>query len=79
MVLTGAVGKPSLGISHHQLNYLIENRFSLLQIAKLLGVSVSTIRHRMTAFNLSIRATYTSITDERLDELVISVQQQFPN
>ena len=34
VVLTGAVGRPSFGISHHQLNYLIENRFSLPQIAK---------------------------------------------
>lgn len=77
--LTGAVGRPSFVISHHQLKYLIDCRFSVPQIAELLGVSVSTIRRRMTAYNLSIRATYTAITDERLDELVVSVQQQFPN
>lgn len=49
------------------------------QIAELLGVSVSTVRCRMSAFNLSIRATYSSITDDRLDELVVGVQCQFPN
>lgn len=41
-----------------------------------MGVSVSTIRRRMSDFNLSIRATYSPITDE---QLVASAQQQFPN
>ena len=75
----GSVGRPAFAISCHQLRYLIESRFSVPQIAELLGVSVSTLRRRMSTYNLSIRATYASITDERLDELVASVQQQFPN
>ena len=79
MHLTGAVGRPAFGISSHQLKYLIENRFSVPQIAELLGVSVSTVRRRMSAFNLSIRATYAPINDDRLDELIIGVQHQFPN
>ena len=77
--LTGGVGRPAFGISCHQLQYLIDSRFSVPQIAELLGVSVSTVRRRMSAFNLSIRATYSSITDDRLDELVVGVQRQFPN
>ena len=45
-----------------------------------MGVSVSTIRRRMSASNMSIRATYSALTDEELDQqLVISVQQCFPN
>ena len=72
--LAGAVGRPAFSISYHQLHYLIDSRFSVPQIAELLGVSVSTIRRRMSTYDLSIRATYTSITDERLDELVASVQ-----
>ena len=44
-----------------------------------MGVSVSTIRRRMSDFNLSIRATYYPIIDEQLDQLVGRVQQQFPN
>ena len=77
--LAGSVGRPAFAISNHQLQYLLESRFSVPQIAELLGVSVSTIRRRMSTYNLSVRATYTVITDERLDELVVSVQQQFPN
>ena len=33
----------------------------------------------MLTFNLSIRATYSSITDEELDGLVSCMQEQFPN
>ena len=33
----------------------------------------------MSLFNLSISATYSSITDEQLDTLVISKQNDYPN
>lgn len=78
-ILTGSVGRPRFAISYHQLQYLVESRFSVPQIADLIGVSVSTIRLRMTAFYLSIRATYASLTDEQLDEIVVGAQQNFPN
>ena len=34
-----------------------------------MGVSVSTIRRCMQTFNLCIRATYSSITNEELEDL----------
>lgn len=79
LVRTGTIGPPSFDIPQHQLQYLIENRFSVPQIAQLMGVSVSTIRRRMSDYDLSIRATYYPISDEELDQLVAGVQQQFPN
>ena len=79
VVITGAVGRPAFQIPHDQLQYLIENRFSVPQIAQLLGISVSTVRRRMSCYNLSIRSTYSMITDAQLDDLVATVQQQFPN
>ena len=33
----------------------------------------------MSDYNLSIRATYYPITDEELDEVITTLQQQFPN
>lgn len=78
-VLDGRVGRPYFEISSLQLQYLIDNRFSVPQIAQMMGVSVSTIRRRMTAFNMSIHATYSTLTDDELDELILSVQQRFPN
>lgn len=44
-----------------------------------MGVSVSTIRRCMLTFNMSIRATYSTITDGELDEIVATMQEQFPN
>lgn len=78
-VLSGAVGRPSFHISPTQLEFLINNRFSVPQIAQIIGVSISTIRRRMLTFNMSIRATYSTITDEELDSMVSRMQQQYPN
>ena len=44
LLITGTVGRPAFEIPRDQLQYLIENRFSVPQIALLLGVSVSTVR-----------------------------------
>ena len=79
VVLDGTVGRPSFQISPTQLEFLINNRFSVSQIAQLMGVSVSTLRRCMQTFSLSIHATYSSITDEELDGLVSHMQEQFPN
>ena len=63
-VYTGLVGRPSFEISYEQLSYLIENRFSVPQIADMIGVSVRTVRRRMSDFSFSIRAQYSSLTDQ---------------
>ena len=68
LVVDGTVGRPSFQISPIQLEFLINNSFSVPQIAQLLGVSVSTIRRRMLSFNMSIRTTYSFISDTDLVE-----------
>ena len=75
---TGMVGRPRLEISCEQLSFLIENRFSVPQIADMVGVSVRTIRRRMSEFGLLISAQYANITDVELDGMVREVQCQFP-
>lgn len=75
---TGLVGRPCILISLEQLSYLIENRFSVPQIADLLGVSIRTVRRRMTEFGLSITAQYSVLSDQDLEEIVQRIQQQFP-
>ena len=52
--------------------------FSVPQISEMLGVSVRTIRRRMTEFGLSITAQYSVLADDELDQLVHGIQQQFP-
>ena len=74
LVLDGIVGRPSFQISPIQLEFLINNRFSVPQIAQLLGDFVSSIRRRMLSFNMSIRATYSFISDTDLDRIVSEIQ-----
>ena len=57
---TGCVGRPKFEIHCAQIEYLIENRFTVPQTAQMLGVSLSTIRRRMALYGLSIRAEYTN-------------------
>ena len=71
-------GRPSFVITREQLESLIETNFTVPQMAHMLGVSVSTIRRRMDLYNLSIRATYATISDEELDHLVQVINRQFP-
>ena len=75
---TGLVGRPCMLISLEQLSYLIENRFSVPQIAGMLGISIRTVRRRMTEFGLSITAQYSVLSDQELDEIVQMIRQQFP-
>ena len=65
-------------ISPNQLSFLIENGFSVPQMADMIGVSVRTVQRRMSEFGLSIRAQYSAITNTELDRLVSEFQIQFP-
>ena len=74
----GQIGRPKFCISCDQLSMLLEHQFSVPQISELLGVSVSTVRRRMAEYNLSVSATYASITSNELDSLVREIQTRFP-
>ena len=78
LLLDGNVGRPPFIIPYHQLEHLVQSGFSVPQIATLLGVSVSTIRRRMLLHNLSIRDTYSDMSDDELDAVVAEAQRQFP-
>ena len=59
----GGVGRPRFDIPREQLEALIETHFTAPQMAGMLGVSVRSVRRRMSEFNLSIRSQYTELTD----------------
>ena len=75
----GAVGRPRYGISQEQLEYLIDLRFTCPDIARLLGVSLRTIRRRMEEFGIAIRDRYSCISDSELDEEVEGIKVEYPN
>ena len=71
-------GRQTLHIPEQQLQYLIECSFTVPEIAKLFGVSVRTIRRRMTEYGLKIRDNYTDITDEDLRREIADFHIHFP-
>ena len=72
------VTRPKFVIPHTQLLYLIENRFTIARIAKMLGVSERTIYRRMAEFGYSVNAQYADLTDDDLCILISEIQEEFP-
>lgn len=75
----GMKGPPKFLISREYLQNLVSMQLSIPCIAQLLGVSTSTINRRLNEYGISIRDTYTTITDEELDNLVSSVKAESPH
>ena len=48
-------GRPRFIIPKEQLEVLTENRFTVPQMADMLGVSVRTVRRRMSEFNCQLQ------------------------
>ena len=76
--VTGNVGRPRFTVSYEQLEYLIDSHFTVPQIADIIGISQRTVHRRMSEFGLSISGQYANITDDYLDQVVRSIQNEFP-
>ena len=59
--------------------YLLHIGFSCSKVADVIGVSLSTIRRRMTEYGLTVHALYATISDRELDDLTEQIKQDFPN
>ena len=62
-LFTGQRGRPKYILPQEQLEFLVERRFSVPQILKLLGVSPRTVERRLSEHRLSIRQTYTDMNE----------------
>ena len=78
-LFSGGRGRPRLDIRQQQLEYLLHLGFTCPQIAMLMGVSLSTIRRRMSEYGLCVTALYSTITDQELDVLITQIKHTFPN
>ena len=78
-IFSGSPGRPKFNISYEQLNFLVERRFTAVQITELLGVSLRTFERRLRDFGLSIRATYTDVTNGQLDATILEILVTLPN
>ena len=79
IVSHGTAGRPSFDISYSLLKTLLEDGFAVPNISGILGVSISTVRRRMSAFHLSIREMYTSISEDDLKRAISDIQFSHPN
>lgn len=76
---SGSMGQPRLVISPDYINNLLDMNCSVPTIASMIGVSTRTVFRRMCECKLSVRARYSSLTDEELDDCVKEVQQHMPH
>ena len=79
VVSTGSRGRPAYEIPAEQLEHLLNIGFTCPAIATLFGVSLRTIRNRMSEMGLSVRGLYTLIDDSELDATVRDIKQIFPS
>ncbi len=75
---SGKVGRPRVLLPEERLRDLIAMSLPVSCIAKLLGVSTRTIQRRMSEIGLAVRDTYSSVLDEELDTLVLTVKSRHP-
>lgn len=76
---SGKKGAPKFEISKEQLEYFVENGFTIPQMSNMLNVSCSTIKRRFREYSLTITQTYSMITDQELDKKVEGYLKEFPN
>ena len=76
---TGQRGRPKYLIPRDQLEFLIGRRFTVVDIASLLGVSVRTIERRLSDHGLSVRPTYSCINNVELDQTILNILTEFPD
>lgn len=75
----GNNGRPRIVISKDSVSQLITLGLPVACITRLLGVSKFTIHRRMVEWGLSVKATYSNITDAELDSLVATIHTSNPN
>lgn len=72
-------GRPKIVIEVEKLKSLLDTHLALSCIAKCLGISKRTLFHRMQEFGLSVRTSYSIVTDEELDSIISGIKAQMPN
>ncbi|XP_059195790.1 uncharacterized protein LOC131976672 isoform X2 [Centropristis striata] len=75
----GPSGRQRMAISPDHLCNLLELNLSVPCIAKLMGISRSTVYRRMAEYNLSIKSLYSTMTDEELDQCVREIKSRQPH
>ena len=70
-------GRPRLMVPD-ELDYLVQNNFKSTAIAKMYGVSTSTVKRWLKDFGLSTRILYSDMDNSELDDLVRKILDNHP-
>ena len=76
---TSLPGRPKFRITESQLSYLIDSGFSGVDMARMLGVSESTVHRRLRDMGINTARTFSEIDDSALDEAIVNIKRQAPN
>lgn len=75
----GERGRPKLNFSAEFLNYLFEIPLPVQCVANLLGVSERTIFRRMKDHGISTKTSYSSMSDQELDNKIAALKSSAPH
>ncbi len=76
---SGSVGHPRLNIQKETLQDLLSMHLPLASLAEVHGISRSTLHRRMKEESLSVRSSYSDISDHELDQKFRSIKTRMPH
>ena len=76
---SGNRGRPKINITKEQLEFMLEYKFTVPQISKMLNVSTSTIARRLHDYGLSTSTLYARINDQELDGIIREISAENVN
>lgn len=76
---SGLVGRPTFVIPVEHLEFLLDSGFKLQQMADMCGVSKRTMSRRLAENGMSVSTKFSTISDDELDQYVITILHDFPN
>ena len=71
-------GRPKLDVSGEHIYFLLQSGFKCTDIAKMLHISLRTLRRRMSENNITQKMFQSNITEQELDEQVRQIVRNFP-
>ena len=73
-------GRPKYCVLREQLQYLILYlNLDCPTVARVLGISLRTLRRRMSEYNLTVKQSYSAISDAELEITIKSLKESYPN
>ncbi|XP_023818414.1 uncharacterized protein LOC105358785 [Oryzias latipes] len=76
--LNNNVGHPKIMVNEEKLREYLETDLSIPSISNLMGVSKRTINRALKRHGLTVKSTYSNISDDQLDQFIFSIKKSNP-